>query len=67
MTLKEYLKQNNIKPDEFADLAGVSRGGVLKWISGERYPRFHSMVKIGKATNGAVLPNDFQAQQIQSY
>ncbi len=66
MTLKEYLRHEKLSPDEFAEIAGVSRGGVLKWINGERYPRLPSMVKIVKATNGAVMPNDFQAEQIQS-
>ncbi len=66
MTLKEYLRTHNMRPEDFAEVAGVSKGGVMKWINGERYPRLPSMIKIAKATDGAVLPNDFQSEQIQS-
>lgn len=66
MTLKEYLKLHDLRPEDFAEIAGVSKGGVYKWMNGERYPRLPSMVKIAKATDGAVMPNDFQAEQIQS-
>jgi len=66
MTLKSYLKMKGIKPDDFADAVGFSKGGVLKWISGERYPRHEAISKIMKATNGAVTANDFQ-EQIRSH
>jgi len=66
MTLKSYLKMKGIKPDDFADTVGFSKGGVLKWISGERYPRHEAISKIMKVTNGAVTANDFQ-EQIRSH
>ncbi len=66
MTLKSYLKMKGIKPDDFADSVGFSKGGVLKWISGERYPRHEAISKIMEATNGAVTANDFQ-EQIRSH
>jgi len=55
-----------IKPDDFAESVGFSKGGVLKWISGERYPRHEAISKIMEATNGAVTANDFQ-EQIRSH
>lgn len=66
MTLKSYLKMKGIKPDDFADTVGFSKGGVLKWISGERYPRHEAISKIMEVTNGAVTANDFQ-EQIRSH
>jgi len=65
MTLKEYLKTHNLKADEFAKSAGFSSGGVLKWLSGERFPRSVALKKIYEVTNGAVTPNDFWSQQIR--
>ena len=55
-----------IKPDDFAYAVGFSKGGVLKWISGERYPRHEAISKIMEVTNGAVTANDFQ-EQIRSH
>tara|TARA_Y100000385_G_C12947493_1_gene573987 strand:+ start:822 stop:1022 length:201 start_codon:yes stop_codon:yes gene_type:complete len=66
MTLKLYLKMKGIKPDDFAESVGFSKGGVLKWISGERYPRHEAISKIMEVTNGAVTANDFQ-EQIRSH
>jgi transcriptional regulator with XRE-family HTH domain len=66
MTLKSYLKMKGIKPDDFAESVGFSKGGVLKWISGERYPRHEAISKIMEVTNGAVTANDFQ-EQIRSH
>lgn len=66
MTLKEYLKSNHLTPDEFAKIIGLSRGGVLKWMTGERFPRPVVLQKIYEVTNGEVTPNDFWAQQVRS-
>lgn len=65
MKLKEYLKTNEIRSEDFAKSLGVSRGGVLKWITGERFPRPKALAKIEKVTDGQVTANDFTAQQIQ--
>ena len=65
MTLKDYMKEHNLKPDEFASLAGFSVGGVLKWMSGERFPRPGALKKIFEVTDGTVTPNDFWSQQIR--
>jgi len=65
MKLKDYLKTNDIKSEDFAKSLGASHGGVLKWITGERFPRPNALVKIEKVTDGQVTANDFAAQQIQ--
>ena len=59
MTLREYLLKKKMKPGDFADTIGASRGGVLKWISGERFPRPAMLRKIKANTNGKVTANDF--------
>lgn len=66
MLLKDYLKQKNISSKEFAKRIGCSHGGVLKWISGDRFPRPLHIFTIERETNGAVTANDFQ-EQIRSH
>lgn len=62
MDLKTYLKQQGITPIEFAAQIGFSKGGVLKWLNGERYPRHEAINKIMEHTDGCVTANDFQKQ-----
>ena len=62
MTLKSYLKMKGLTPDQFAQAIGFSKGGVLKWVNGERYPRHEAIQKIMEHTNGAVTANDFHEQ-----
>ena len=59
MTLQDYLARTKTTPEEFAAKIGASRGGVLKWISGERFPRPVMLKKIKLATGGKVQANDF--------
>lgn len=68
MILRAYLTESKTRVDDFAAEIDASRGAVLKWISGERYPRYDYLQRIYEATNGAVTANDFyerKAQQIQ--
>ena len=65
MKLKDYLRANGIKSEDFAKSLDVSHGGVLKWVTGERFPRPYALAKIENATDGQVTANDFTAQQIQ--
>jgi len=59
MTLRAYLKLKRLTPDEFAASVCVSRGAVLKWMSGERFPRKDALTKIYDVTKGKVRANDF--------
>jgi len=59
MTLNEWLANNNTSPESFAASLRVSRGAVLKWLSGERFPRKGALAKILRVTNGQVTANDF--------
>jgi len=65
MKLKDYLKSKSIKPEVFADQIGYSRGALLKWVSGERFPRPDAIMRIHEATKGKVTANDFASQQVQ--
>ena len=59
MKLKDYLREKQISPDEFAEQVGASKFGVLKWVRGERTPRGDAMRKIQEITKGKVTPGDF--------
>ena len=59
MILKKWLRSQGLKVDDFAEKINVSRGAVLKLISGERYPRFEYLNRIYNETQGVVTPNDF--------
>lgn len=61
MTLREWLKKKKMKPEDFAAKVAASEGAVLKWLSGERFPRPESLARIQLATGGKVTANDFVA------
>ena len=62
MKLKEYLKENKIKKEDFANSIGASYGSVIKWTSGGRFPRPQTLQKIHDITNGKVTAYDFIEQ-----
>tara|TARA_R110000751_G_scaffold56451_4_gene120416 strand:- start:1699 stop:1881 length:183 start_codon:yes stop_codon:yes gene_type:complete len=59
MQLRDWLASKRMKPDEFAKAAGASKGAVLKWMYGERFPRRSQLDKIREVTKGKVTANDF--------
>ena len=65
MTLKEYLKKENITQTEFIYRIEKATGDVMpqgtlaKYILGSRIPRKKEMNIIYRATKGKVQPNDF--------
>lgn len=59
MTLRAWLKLKRMTIDEFCKENDFSRGGVLKWMSGERFPRKAALTKINLVTKGKVRANDF--------
>jgi transcriptional regulator with XRE-family HTH domain len=62
MRLRDWLKKKKMTPDQFAAGVGASRGGVLKWISGERFPRPAHLAAVFNFTKGMVTANDFVQQ-----
>ena len=59
MTLKEYLKMNKIRSEDFAKTCGVSYATIIKWTYGGRFPRPESLQKIHTLTEGQVTAYDF--------
>ena len=59
MQLKDYLVKKDLTTAEFAASVEVTKFAVRKWLRGERTPRPKIMVKIKKATKGAVSPDDW--------
>jgi transcriptional regulator with XRE-family HTH domain len=62
MYLKDWLNENDMTLEEFADKCEFSRGAVAKWISGERFPRIDALKKIEGITDGGVTVQDFFMQ-----
>jgi transcriptional regulator with XRE-family HTH domain len=59
MKLATYLEENELTDAAFARVIGVERQAVGRYKTGERFPERLILVKIYKATNGAVTANDF--------
>ena len=59
MTLAEYLKTENLRPEDFGKSIQVSAASVYRYIDGTRMPRVDTLRLIVEATGGKVSPNDF--------
>lgn len=59
MQLKDYLELEGQTSSEFAAKVEVTKYAVRKWLRGERTPRPSTMIKIRKATKGAVTAEDW--------
>lgn len=59
MKLRDYLTEQNLTADQFAERVGFSKFAVGKWVRGERTPRTPAMHQIVTATKGKVGPADF--------
>ena len=57
MQLREYLKINKLRMDEFGQRLGTTGPTVCRIAKGQ-VPRKSMMVKIFEATGGLVAPND---------
>lgn len=57
--LKKYLKNNNITQKKFAELIGVDKMTLWRYVQGSRIPKPKIMQKIFELTNGQVTANDF--------
>ena len=65
MLLSSYLTKNKISYSKFAQLISASGKSIIcKYAKGKHIPRAEIQHKIFLATNGAVTPNDFIAQNI---
>ena len=62
MKLKLFMKENDLTVEAFASISGFSRGAILKWISGDRFPRPLALKRIKELTNNLVTPNYFETK-----
>jgi transcriptional regulator with XRE-family HTH domain len=58
MKLKDFLKEEEITQEQFAEMVGSYQGLVARWCNG-MIPRADMMTKILIATKGKVTANDF--------
>lgn len=63
MTLKEWLKEQELSAQDFAENNSIPYGSVIKWVYSNRFPRVNYLDKIKNITKGQVTPNDFFKQQ----
>ena len=61
MKLGDYLDQNGVTVQDFADRLEMSAEAIRLYVAGRRVPRPNAMAKIINATGGKVEPNDFFA------
>ena len=59
MHLSEYLIENNLTQQNFADMLNVSQPTVSKWLQGLTRPSWEVIKLITEETEGAVTANDF--------
>lgn len=59
MKLKDFLKEEKITQEQFAEVIGVSQATVSRWCEGLQIPTPKQMNKILLATKGKVTANDF--------
>lgn len=58
MPLYKWLKDNNLKMYEFADIIGSCKENTSLYFRGLGHPNFTTILKILEATNYEVSPND---------
>lgn len=54
MTLKKWLKSNNIKHIDFAEKLNIDKSTLSRYISGERKIPLKTAIKIESITKGEV-------------
>ena len=59
MQLADYLIENNMTQQSFADAIGVRQSSVSKWLQGLSRPSWPVIKKIREVTDGAVSADDF--------
>lgn len=64
MRLADYLTAHGLTPARFADLIGVNRSTVARWLDPERpiMPHQEHRTRILEVTGGLVTANDFMPE-----
>ncbi len=59
MKLSEWMEPRDISASDLADLLGVHKSTVGRWLDGSGKPSWEQLGKISSLTEGAVTANDF--------
>ena len=59
MTLREYLLQNDLSTQQFANLLNRPHRTVVKWVTGETDITLRDAFNVLLITDGYVSPHDF--------
>jgi predicted transcriptional regulator len=59
MKLAQYLSNKRIPQSDFANRIGVTQVAVSRYVTGLRTPSLDLILKIERATKGAVKPKDW--------
>ncbi|KIU33269.1 hypothetical protein SR39_13580 [Methylobacterium radiotolerans] len=59
MRLTDYLRQQKLTHSEFAALIGATQAAVTRYANGRRMPSLGKLIRIERATGGAVRAIDF--------
>lgn len=59
MKLTDYLLENEMNAEAFAEMAGLSQSQISRLCRGASLPSYGAIEAIRAATNGAVLPDDW--------
>ena len=59
MKLRDWMKKNGVKQDQFAVETGIGQSTLSQFCTGARRPSLKMMGRIREATKGEVTPNDF--------
>jgi len=62
--LKEFLQENNIRQNEFAEKIGVKSSQVSEWLRGKASPGYYNLRAMAKAYG---IPSDYFLGLCDSY
>lgn len=59
VTLETWMRVHGVSIEAMADLIGVSRMTVYRWIRGSNRPTWDALQRISKVTGGQVTADSF--------
>ena len=65
MQIGDWIKSRGLTDVDFAELVGVDKSTVGRWVAGTVRPDWDRLPKIIEVTEGLVTANDFIPKQTQ--
>lgn len=62
MRLADYIEENGLRKDWFAEKIGVTASTISLWINGRRKPSYAYIYMICQKTNGLVGESDWEIE-----